>query len=55
MAIVDIRDSNFIKLKSLKKEYLSDFCEHNSIGSSGNITDIISSVLSEFDKKNIIT
>ena len=28
MAILSIRDVNFIKLKSLKKEHLIDFCVH---------------------------
>jgi hypothetical protein len=27
MAIYNIREVNFIKLKSLKKEFLKDFCE----------------------------
>lgn len=55
MAIVNIRDANFIKLKSLKKEHLKTFCERCDIDSSSNITDMIESVLIEFDNNRLST
>lgn len=54
MAIVNIRDSNFIKLKSLKKEYLKSFCELYNIKFT-NITEAISAILNDFDKNKIST
>ncbi len=55
MAIVNIRDANFIKLKSLKKEHLKSFCESNNIPFSANITDTISNILELFDVGKIST
>lgn len=55
MAIVNIRDSNFIKLKSIKKEHLKFFCELHNIKFSTNMTETISSVLKDFDNKKIST
>ena len=55
MAIVNIRDSNFIKLKSIKKEHLKTFCELYNIKFSANMTETISSVLKDFDNGKIST
>ena len=55
MAIVNIRDSNFIKLKSLKKEHLKAFCEAYKINFSTGITETISNILTCFDKGQIST
>ena len=55
MAIVNIRDANFIKLKSLKKEYLKLFCESENIQFFTNITDTISGILDSFDNGIIST
>lgn len=55
MAIVNLRDSNFIKLKSLKKEYLKKFCELYNVKFSPNMTETISNILEEFDNKKIST
>jgi hypothetical protein len=55
MAIVNIRDANFIKLKSLKKDYLRLFCREYNIDSSSNITETISAALHAFDDKKIST
>jgi hypothetical protein len=55
MAIVNVRDSNFIKLKSLKKEYLKSFCQKYSINFSPNITETISTILEYFDVGKILT
>jgi hypothetical protein len=55
MAIVNIRDSNFIKLKSIKKEHLKVFCEFYNIKFSSNMTEAISAILKEFDNKKIST
>lgn len=55
MAILDIRDANFIKLKSLKKEYLKGLCEHFGIQSSNSITEMIKNVLTAFDSKTLST
>lgn len=49
MAIVNIRDSNFIKLKSLKKENLKSFCQEYNINFSSNMTETISTILEHFD------
>ncbi len=55
MAIVNIRDSNFIKLKSLKKENLKSFCQKYNLNFSSNMTETISTVLDNFDNKIIST
>lgn len=55
MAILNIRDSNFIKLKSLKKEYLIKFCGTFSISPSENITEMIKNILSAFDSGALST
>jgi len=55
MAIVNIRDSNFIKLKSLKKENLKIFCQNYSLDFRPNITDTISIILENFDNGKIST
>lgn len=55
MAIVNIRDSNFIKLKSIKKEHLKIFCDIHNIEFSTNMTETISSVLKSFDNGQIST
>ena len=55
MAILSIRDVNFIKLKSLKKEYLSDFCKHFSIPISKNIQEMIKNILLASDNNQLST
>lgn len=55
MAIVNIRDSNFIKLKSLKKEHLKYLCLSYKIKFVSSITETISNILNNFDKKLIST
>ena len=55
MAIVNIRDSNFIKLKSLKKENLKTFCQNYNLDFRPNITDTISIILENFDNGKIST
>ena len=55
MAIVNIRDSNFIKLKSLKKENLKSFCQEYNITFSSNMTETISTILEHFDSGKIST
>lgn len=55
MAIVNIRDSNFIKLKSLKKEHLKSFCQIYNINFTSNITETISNILDNFDNDLIST
>jgi len=55
MAIVNIRDSNFIKLKSLKKENLKSFCHEYDIDFSSNMTETISTILEHFDSGKIST
>ena len=55
MAIVNVRDSNFIKLKSLKKEHLKSFCQKFNIDFFSNITNTISGILEHFDNKKIST
>lgn len=55
MAIVNIRDSNFIKLKSIKKEHLKVFCELHNIKFSANMTETISYALKDFDNRKIST
>lgn len=55
MAVVNIRDANFIKLKSLKKEHLKLFCETQNIQFFTNITDTISGILDSFDNGIIST
>jgi len=53
MSILNIRDANFVKLKSLKKEYLKQLCNVFNIQSSNNITEMIKNILSAFDAGNI--
>jgi hypothetical protein len=55
MAIVNIRDSNFIKLKSLKKENFKSFCQEYDINFSSNMTETISTILEHFDSGKIST
>jgi len=55
MAIVNIRDSNFIKLKSLKKENLKSLCQAHNINFSSNMTETISAILEYFDSGKIST
>ncbi len=55
MAKVNIRDANFIKLKSLKKEYLKSFCELFKINFSANMTETIATILDAFDNEKIKT
>ena len=55
MAILSIRDINFIKLKSLKKDYLKKFCDRFKIQSSNNITEAIKNILLAFDNGSIST
>ena len=55
MSILNIRDANFVKLKSLKKEYLKQLCDVFKIQSSNNITEMIKNILSVFDAGNIST
>lgn len=55
MSIVNIRDSNFIKLKSIKKEHLRAFCELHKVKFSTNMTEAISAVLENFDNGKIST
>ena len=53
MAIVNVRDSNFTKLKSLKKEHLKLFCKIYNVMYSANMTETISAVLKDFDDSKI--
>lgn len=55
MAILSPRDVNFIKLKSLKKDYLVEFCSHYSIQipKSKSIQEMIKNVLVAFDSKQL--
>ena len=55
MSVVNIRDSNFIKLKSIKKEHLKVFCGLHNIKFSANMTETISAVLDDFDTGKIST
>ncbi|MBP9690830.1 hypothetical protein KBD81_01990 [Candidatus Woesebacteria bacterium] len=55
MAIVNIRDSNFLKLKSLRKENLKNFCQNYGLDFRPNITDTISIILDNFDNGKIST
>lgn len=55
MAIVNIRYSNFIKLKSLKKDHLKSFCDIYKLKFAINITETISNILESFDNKIIST
>jgi hypothetical protein len=55
MAIYNIREVNFIKLKSLKKEFLKDFCEKYWIKFDNNITKTIENILTDFDSTKIST
>ncbi|MDD5133992.1 MAG: hypothetical protein PHP01_01105 [Phycisphaerae bacterium] len=55
MAILSIKDINFIKLKSLKKEHLKDFCEHFSISIPPNILEMIKNILLAYDNNLLST
>jgi len=57
MAILSSRDVNFIKLKSLKKEYLISFCKFFSIQipKSKNIQEMIKNILSTSDSGKLST
>lgn len=55
MAILSIRDVNFIKLKSLKKEHLIDFCVHFSIPPSKSIQEMIKNILLASDNDQLST
>lgn len=55
MAIHNIRDVNFTKLKSLKKDHLTNLCDKFNIQSSNNITLMISDILNAFDAGAITT
>lgn len=55
MSILSVRDVNFIKLKSLKKDYLVNFCTHFSIPPSKNIQEMIKNILSAFDNDQLST
>jgi len=55
MAISSIRDVNFTKLKSLKKEHLRIFCDSMGVRAPNNITDMIRGVLTSFDTGDITT
>jgi hypothetical protein len=54
MPILNIKEVNFIKLKSLKKAHLINFCNNFSIQLSSSITEMIRNVLTAFDN-NLIT
>lgn len=55
MAILSVRDVNFIKLKSLKKAHLIDFCTHFSIPVSKNIQEMIKDIFLAFDNDQLST
>jgi len=55
MAIFNDRDANFIKLKSLKKDFLKKFCQLYSVQASENITEMIKSILTAFDNGLVST
>ncbi|MFA7208980.1 MAG: hypothetical protein WC120_01720 [Parcubacteria group bacterium] len=55
MTIVNIRDSNFIKLKSLKKDQLKSFCQAYNIKFHSSVTETIACILDNFDKNVIST
>lgn len=55
MAILSIRDVNFTKLKSLKKEHLSNFCSLFSIPISKNIEEMIKNILLAQNNNEIST
>jgi hypothetical protein len=55
MSILTAREANFIKLKSLKKEYLKSLCDKFSINFSENITETIKNILNFFDKGALST
>ncbi|MBX9839764.1 MAG: hypothetical protein K2X69_15790 [Silvanigrellaceae bacterium] len=55
MPILNIQEVNFIKLKSLKKDYLIDFCTKFGIQASGNITEMIKNILKQTDNGTITT
>jgi len=53
MPLLNSRDVNFIKLKALKREYLADFCNANSVPWSANLADTIEAVLQKIDTRVI--
>jgi len=57
MSILSSRDVNFIKLKSLKKDHLVDFCKFYSIQipRSKSIQEMIKIILITFDNKELST
>lgn len=55
MAILSITDVNFIKLKSLKKEHLSNFCTRFSIQTSKNIQEMIKNILLATENNQLST
>lgn len=55
MSISNIRDSNFIKLKSLKKEHLKSFCDLYKMKFSPNMTETIATILDGFDRGVLTT
>lgn len=55
MAILSQREVNFIKLKSLKKQYLIDFCSLFLVPVTKNISEMIKNALSAFDNSQLST
>lgn len=55
MPILSIRDTNFTKLRTLKKEYLSDFCSDHSIVVSNDTPEMIDGILRKIDNNDIAT
>lgn len=55
MSILSIKDVNFIKLKSLKKEYLNDLCKKFSVSTSTNIQEMIKNILTATDDGRLTT
>lgn len=55
MSLFSIKDVNFVKLKSLKKEHLVKLCQFFSIAHSANITEMIKNVLAALDAELITT
>lgn len=55
MAILSVRDVNFIKLKSLKKDDLKGFCNSFGIQPSNNITEMTKNILTAFDAGAVST
>ncbi len=55
MALFSLNDVNFIKLKSLKKEHLIDFCSRYSISTSNNVLEMIKNVFTSVENNQILT